>query len=129
MDVSVWQQRLRHLVDSYHLSGQEPALFNEQLARLAVSYSYPVLELATVEVLVQNWVRYPLPRGMVFLEQVRSRLQDWQIAAAVTTFLTPVQFEHITGLSPLGIASDGTFPTSFDEITSIATLQISTKCG
>ncbi|HEY9888333.1 MAG TPA: hypothetical protein V6D02_08025, partial [Candidatus Obscuribacterales bacterium] len=87
-----------HIVDSYTLAGQDLEVFEPQLAKLTQHYAYQAIELALVEVLVSNWVRYPLPRGMAFLAQVEACLQSWQTADQVATTLTATQFEQVTGL-------------------------------
>lgn len=95
------QQRLHHIVDSYSLIGEAGEPFTTKLGSLTKNYPWFIVELALIEVLVQNWLRYPLPRGVLFLEQVEARLQTWQQASRVSSCLTPDQFELITGLSPL----------------------------
>ena len=100
MDVLIQRQRLQHIVDSYALAGRDDALFDRRLAALVQQYSYNAVELALVEGLVQNWLRYPLPRGLAFLEQIQPRLQAWREATMISTGLTPTQFEQVTGLPP-----------------------------
>ena len=98
------QQRLQHIVDSYSLAGENVPPFVTRLNRLQEGYPWFLVELALVEILVQNWLRYPMPRGLPFLEQVDARLQTWQAASKVPEFLTPKQFEQITGLAPIGFS-------------------------
>ncbi|MGF1522472.1 MAG: hypothetical protein ACFBSF_09155 [Leptolyngbyaceae cyanobacterium] len=95
------QQRLHHIVDSYSLVGEAGETFAAKLSSLTNNYPWFIVELAVTEVLVQNWLRYPLPRGVLFLEQVEERLQGWQKTSRVSSCLTPDHFELITGLSPL----------------------------
>ncbi|MEL6384351.1 MAG: hypothetical protein AAFQ89_18215 [Cyanobacteria bacterium J06626_18] len=95
------QQRLHHILDSYSLVGEAGETFAMKLVSLTKGYPWFIVELALTEVLVQNWLRYPLPRGVLFLEQVEERLQVWQKTSRVSSCLTPDQFELITGLSPL----------------------------
>ncbi|MBE7382021.1 MAG: hypothetical protein F6J95_011485 [Leptolyngbya sp. SIO1E4] len=104
MDALIQQQRLHHIVESYSLAGEELETFAPKLDLLVKDYPGFLIELALVEVLVQNWLRYPMPRGLLFLEQVRDRLQAWQEAAMVSSGVTPEQFEQITGLTPQGSA-------------------------
>ncbi|MGD1941181.1 MAG: hypothetical protein ACFB0G_07700 [Leptolyngbyaceae cyanobacterium] len=110
MDVLIQQQRLQHIVDSYALAGRDATLFDRRLAALIQQYSYNAVELALVEGLVQNWLRYPLPRGMAFLEQIQTRLQAWREAAMISTGLTPTQFEQVTGLPPYSFENMATSP-------------------
>jgi len=95
------QQRLQHIVNSYTLAGEDPNAFEVRLNALLTTVPWFLLELALVDVLAQNWLRYPMPRGLLFLEQVRSRLAQWREDSAISTPLTPDQFEQITGLTPL----------------------------
>lgn len=103
MDVLIQQRRLQHIIDSYSLVGRDGDLFEARLSSLVESYPYPAVELALVETLVGNWLRYPLPRGLAYLEQVENLLQQWVSSSTLFTALTPEQFEHVTGLPPLEI--------------------------
>lgn len=112
MDKLLQQQRLQHIVDSYSLAGDESAVFSYQLELLVHDYPCFLVELAIVDILVQNWLRYPMPRGIRFLELVQGQLQVWRQAAVISSALTPQQFEQITGLpswtlpdSPMPLAS------------------------
>lgn len=102
MDLLLQKQRLQQIVDSYSLAEGDLETFSAELYSLIEDFPWFLVELALVEVLVQNWLRYPMPRGLLFLEQVRERLREWQQASAVSSFLTPNQFEHVTGLVPQG---------------------------
>lgn len=102
MDGAIQQQRVQHIIDSYALAGREAAAFEEALAVMLDRYSYPLVEWALAEALVQNWLRYPLPRGLAFLQQVEACLQAWLDAADSPLMLTAEQFEHVTGLTPPG---------------------------
>jgi len=100
MDVALQQQRIQHIIDSYALAGREAEAFGGALSVMIERYSYPLVEWALAEALVQNWLRYPLPRGLVFLEQVETCLQSWVETTKMSITLTAEQFEHITGLTP-----------------------------
>ncbi|NER78243.1 MAG: hypothetical protein F6K42_01445 [Leptolyngbya sp. SIO1D8] len=102
MDILLQWQRLHHIVNSYSLAGEELETFSPKLDLLVKDYPWFLIELALVEVLSQNWLRYPMPRGLLFLEQVQRCLQKWQEAAIVSSWVTPDQFEQITGLTPRG---------------------------
>jgi hypothetical protein len=98
MDTAIQAQRIQHIIDSYSLAGQEPEMFAAGLATMVDRYSSALVEWALAEILVQNWLRYPLPRGMIFLQQVKICLQGWVEAGAIASTLTPAQFEQILGL-------------------------------
>lgn len=95
------KQRLSHIVNSYSLAGEEVEPFTVKLGFLTENYPWFLVELALTEVLVQNWLRYPLPRGIFFLEQVEKRLQEWEKNTEISSYLMPSQFELITGLPPV----------------------------
>jgi hypothetical protein len=92
-------QRLQHILDSYALMGDEPEKFTLSLQRLLEIYPHFLVELALVETLVKHWLRVPMPRGLAFLQGVTTRLAQWE-TPPVESFLTPSQFEQITGLAP-----------------------------
>ena len=98
MDATIQQQRIQHIVDSYALAGRETAAFRDGLAAILDQYSFWMVEWALVDVLVQNWLRYPLPRGRAFLHQVEGCLQTWVHDGAISSALTPEQFQLIAGL-------------------------------
>ena len=104
------QQRLQHIINSYSLAGEDVEPFLTKLNLLREDHPWFLIELALVEILVQNWLRYPLPRGLPFLEQVAARLQEWQATPKVPEFLTPNQFEQVTGLAPVGFDLLPTLP-------------------
>lgn len=107
MTIDPWplilQQRLRHLVDSYALAGTDPepmAPFRQRLERLVNQHSRAMVELAITETLLEGWQEVPLVRGIPFLSQVQERLQAWQMESRAP-YLTPSQFQSITGLDAL----------------------------
>ncbi|MBD2105063.1 hypothetical protein [Leptolyngbya sp. FACHB-261] len=91
------RQRVQHIVDSYELSGKEPLEFQRQLETLLQTWDIARVELALCEVLVQSWLRVPLPRGTAFLQLTAALLQAWETGLAEPS-LTPIQFQRITGL-------------------------------
>ncbi len=94
------RQRVKYIVSSYGLDGTEVDSFSRYLNALLESYPMPAVELALVEVLVENWSK-PFPsRGLLFLEQVTDLLRAWKEAASVAVRVTPDQFQQITGLDP-----------------------------
>ncbi|MBD0333955.1 MAG: hypothetical protein ICV62_00555 [Cyanobacteria bacterium Co-bin13] len=94
-------QRIRHIVASYGLTGDDPAPFDDYLTNLMQAFPEPLIELAIVETLVQQWLRVPLLRGIEFLETAHQVLQGWD--SVVESRLTPSYFEMITGLDPAPI--------------------------
>jgi hypothetical protein len=120
MDTLIQQQRLQHIVASYTLAGNAGEQFDQELLALLDSYPGELVELALAEVLVENWLRYPLPRGMVFLHLVQNRLADWQADATVSTFLTPSQFEQVAGLTPRGFTDGPPGPVDFADAQPLA---------
>ncbi|MEM0979587.1 MAG: hypothetical protein AAGH78_04855 [Cyanobacteria bacterium P01_H01_bin.58] len=98
MDSLLQRQRLDRIVASYALAGEAEDLFSERLQQLLQQYPSVLIEWALVEVLVQNWLRYPLPRGLAFITQVEAKLQQWQTLTDASIAVTPSQFEQVTGL-------------------------------
>lgn len=93
------QQRVKHIVRSYQLEGNETEAFHEYLNQLLNCYPAPMVELALVEVLVNSWLRVPMPRGRAFLAQAHEQLKRWE-DRGITTTIAPEQFHQITGLDP-----------------------------
>ncbi|MBD2258806.1 hypothetical protein [Pseudanabaena sp. FACHB-2040] len=94
-------QRICHIVASYGLTGDDPVPFEDYLASLMQAFPEPLIELAIVETLVQQWLRVPLLRGIEFLQTAHQVLQGWD--PVVESRLTPGHFEMITGLDPAPI--------------------------
>ena len=93
------QQRVKHIIDSFHLSGQDGSGFDDRLAQLLAAYPSSWIELAIAEIVVLNWLVVPLPRGLVVLRQVHNLLGQWQ-DHGLTNLLTESEFQRITGLDP-----------------------------
>jgi hypothetical protein len=93
------QQRVKHIVESFQLSGQDAAQFDDRLADLLQQFPTTWLELALAEVVVVNWLIVPLPRGVQVLRQVGNLLRQWE-RHGVTPLLTAAEFHRITGLDP-----------------------------
>lgn len=93
------RQRVKHIVSSYQLAGQDEMQFAACLDALMYSYPLPLVELALVETLVDGWAAVPLVRGLAFLKQVHSKLKTWETGSIAST-ITPAQFQQITGLDP-----------------------------
>ncbi|MBD2092446.1 hypothetical protein H6F67_21600 [Microcoleus sp. FACHB-1515] len=93
------RQRVKHIVSSYQLAGQDEVQFVPCLDALLHSYPLPLIELALVETLVDGWAAVPLVRGLAFLKQVHDKLKGWD-AGSIASTITPAQFQQITGLDP-----------------------------
>lgn len=105
----VSQQRVKHIVNSYQLQGQDGAQFDESLADLLRAYPTPLIELALTETLVDVWLTVPLVRGNAFLKQAQQKLKTWE-AQAITSTITPEQFNQITGLDPSPVFGSSGLP-------------------
>jgi hypothetical protein len=93
------RQRVKHIVSSYQLNGNETKKFDDYLEDLLQAYPSPLIELALVETLVDSWLSIPLPRGSQFLTQTHDKLKAWVNQLMIST-LTPEQFQLISGLDP-----------------------------
>lgn len=91
------RQRVKHIVDSYQLEGEQSQAFWLYLEELLQSHPSPLVELAMIETLVTGWLTMPLERGTDFLAKVHHQLQVWQ-TEPIASSLTPEQFQQITGL-------------------------------
>lgn len=103
------RQRVKHIISSYQLAGQESAQFDPYVDDLLNTYPSPLIELAIAETIVDNWATVPLVRGVKFLKQAHSRLQHWENQPIVST-LTPEQFQQITGLDPTPVFGSAELP-------------------
>lgn len=95
----VEQQRVKYIIDSFHLVGDAGCEFYTRLDQLLASYPTTWLELAIAEILVLNWLVFPMPRGIEVLHQVHNLLAQWQ-SHGLTNLLTEQEFYRITGLDP-----------------------------
>ncbi|MBD1911817.1 MULTISPECIES: hypothetical protein [unclassified Leptolyngbya] len=105
------RQRVKHIVSSYQLDGDESVSFGSALDELLSRYPHGLIELALVETLLDVWITVPLVRGMSFLKQVQQKLRVWEEQPICST-LTPAQFSQITGLDPSPIFGSGELPPS-----------------
>lgn len=105
------RQRIKHIVSSYQLGGNEPEAFDLALELLIDRYPLPLIELALVEALVEGWLQVPLLRGCKFLDKVHVQLQAWEnqtlqhevAAQPCASAISPEQFQQLTGLDPTSI--------------------------
>jgi hypothetical protein len=103
------RQRVKHIVSSYQLGGDEVTRFDGYLEDLLQNYPRPLIELALVETLVDAWLVIPMVRGMAFLSQAHDKLRVWESQPIVST-VTPEQFQQIAGLDPAPIFGSAELP-------------------
>ncbi len=103
------RQRVKHIVSSYQLNGSEGNGFNLYLEDLMQHYPQPLIELALVETLIDQWLTVPLLRGIEFLVQTHSKLKAWENCPIVST-ITPAQFQQLVGLDPTPIFGSAELP-------------------
>lgn len=104
------RQRVQYIVSSYQLDGAESHRFDLYLEELLRVYPHPLVELAIVETLIDQWLTIPLIRGIEFLAQTHGKLKLWEEQPIVST-ITPAQFQQIAGLDPTPIfGSTGLLP-------------------
>lgn len=99
------QQRVKHIISSYRLAGDDENRVNSSLEALFTVYPTPLIELALVETLVENWLCLATVRGMPFFTKTYDRLQYWEHHSIATT-ITPDQFQQITGLDATPVFGD-----------------------
>lgn len=104
------QHRVKYIVSSYLLAGDESEAFDRYLNGLLRIYPAPLIELALVEILVASWMRVPMPRGCAFLEKAHRLLTDWETGAIVPSIASE-EFQQITGLDPSPIFGSNATPT------------------
>lgn len=113
--MEIWEQisrqRVKYIVDSYQLDGDDDEDFYEYLEDLLQAYAPPQIELALVEILIQSWRITPLVRGVTFLERSHVLLKSWE-NKAIAPNLSPVHFRLITGLDPTPIFGNAVIPQS-----------------
>ncbi|MEL7331540.1 MAG: hypothetical protein AAFN12_04795 [Cyanobacteria bacterium J06560_2] len=93
--------RVRHIVESYCLSGDDATAFDSYLGELLNQYPHGVIELALIETLIKSWLTIPMVKGLPFLRAAHHKLKQWQQTAFQDLPLpsvTPSQFTQITGL-------------------------------
>jgi hypothetical protein len=103
------RQRVKHIVSSYQLDGNDTEAFDQDLHLLLDHYPPPLIELALVQTLVDGWLQVPLLRGSAFLAKAYELLKQWEeqaflqgepVTRELTSTLSPEQFQQITGLDP-----------------------------
>ncbi|GAB4381613.1 MAG: hypothetical protein Kow00121_40560 [Elainellaceae cyanobacterium] len=111
--MEIWQQlsrqRVKHIVSSYQLDGDQAKQFDAYLEELFEIHPSPLIELALVETLIDHWLSVPLLRGIEFLTQAHDKLKTWENQPIVST-ITPEQFQQISGLDPTPIFGSAEIP-------------------
>ncbi|MBW4582350.1 MAG: hypothetical protein KME42_22510 [Tildeniella nuda ZEHNDER 1965/U140] len=105
------RQRVKHIVSSYQLDGNDTEAFEQNLHLLLDHYPSPLIELALVQTLVDSWLQVPLLRGYAFLAKAYDLLKQWEqafcqgdsLAQELASTISPEQFQQITGLDPTPI--------------------------
>jgi hypothetical protein len=105
----VSRQRVKYIVSSYSLDGEDPKPFATFLDEMIQTYATPLIELALVETLVDSWLSVPMVRGVAFLSQAQEKLRSWDNHPIVST-ITPVQFQQIAGLDPSPVFGSAEIP-------------------
>ncbi len=125
---AVQQQRVKYIISSYRLNQADSRGFDDYLEMLMVYYPLPLIELALVETLIQNWLQVPMKRGDEFLAQAHAQLQIWEGYAliqagtapcAIASTITPEQFQQITNLDPSPIFGITNPPQAEDRAASV----------
>jgi hypothetical protein len=109
LEEQINQQRVKHIVSSYQLAGDDIEAFAGYLDELLQTYAMPLIELALAETLLDNWVNVPMRTGILFLQQTHDRLRNWE-THSISSSLTPEDFQQITGLDPSPIFGASEFP-------------------
>lgn len=80
MDIQrcIIRQRVRHIVDSYQLDGNDADTFAEYLNQLLDTYPQSLIEIALTEGIIKGWSQVPMQKGMSFIQEVHERLRSWQ---------------------------------------------------
>ena len=119
--MEIWEkisrQRVRYIVDSYQLEGEDDEYFDDYLEDLLQAYPPPQIELALVQVLTESWQTIPIVRGIDFLERSHQLLKSWE-DTVISSKISPVHFRLITGLDPTPIFGDS--KTSLLKTTSVS---------
>ncbi|MGB3493197.1 MAG: hypothetical protein WBA57_10740 [Elainellaceae cyanobacterium] len=103
------QQRVKHIISSYELAGDDGKAFQAQLDDLFQLYPASLIELALTEALVDGWLSVPTVRGCEFLKRAHTKLVQWETQPIVST-VTPEQFQHVTGLDPTPVFGSAEVP-------------------
>ncbi|MFM7886133.1 MAG: hypothetical protein ACKPCM_05470 [Pseudanabaena sp.] len=110
--MEIWEeisrQRVKYIIDSYQLDGDDDEYFYDYLEDLLQAYPPPKIELALVEILIESWRNFPLLRGVSFLKRSHSLLKSWENEKIILN-ISATHFRLITGLDPIptfGISID-----------------------
>lgn len=105
----VSQQRVKHVIHSYRLEGDEATACAAYLANLFEQFPLPLIELALVETLIDRWLMLSSSRGLEFFIQTHERLKTWEKQPVIST-ITPSQFKQVTGLDPAPVFNNPELP-------------------
>jgi len=104
--MEIWEeisrQRVKYIIDSYQLDGDDDEYFYDYLEDLLQAYPPPKIELALVEILIEGWRNFPLLRGVPFLERSHNLLKSWENKTIIPN-ISATHFRLITGLDPTPI--------------------------
>ncbi|MEP0915920.1 hypothetical protein NC981_03750 [Leptolyngbya sp. DQ-M1] len=107
----IQQQRIKHIISSYQLDGEDHELCDACLTAMLQLYPAGLIELALVETIVQNWARVPMVRGIDFFRQVQELLDQWQTDSIAVSF-DAAEFQLVTGLDASPIFGSPSSPAS-----------------
>ncbi|MFN3361705.1 MAG: hypothetical protein ACK421_09820 [Pseudanabaenaceae cyanobacterium] len=93
LQTRIARQRVLHIIDSYHLRGNDPEQFNQRLEQLFAIYQTSEIELAIVDTLVTTWTILPPVKGIEFVDRVEFRL-----TANLPPLVSTIHYQAITGL-------------------------------
>ncbi|MFZ9738892.1 MAG: hypothetical protein ACO3EZ_12865 [Prochlorotrichaceae cyanobacterium] len=95
-------ERVNYIITSYGLEGGDGDSFQSGLRELLQQYPQAWVELALIEVMIQHWHLPPMPKGLIFLQEVQHLLTQW-IQGESFSSISDQQFQWITGLTPLAV--------------------------
>jgi len=114
----IQQQRIKHIISSYQLDGENRESCNACLSAMLQLYPAGLIELALVETIVQSWARVPMVKGIEFFQQVETLLNRWQTNSQAplhevpAVSFDPTEFQFVTGLDASPIFGSPSSPPS-----------------
>lgn len=124
MDIQerITRQRVKHIVDSYQLDGNDVDAFANYLNKLLETYPQSLIELALTEAIVKGWSKVPMQKGMPFIYGVHERLRSWQPnlepSSQRNSFQTP-SHPKAMGATSLDIKATNPSPVNPDSIDTV----------
>ncbi len=106
MDIQerITRQRVKHIVDSYQLDGEDVDAFADYLTKLLETYPQSLIEIALTEGIVKGWSEIPMQKGMPFIQAVHERLRSWQYEPESSS-----QLPSVCNLPPTSKSMGATF--------------------